>query len=97
MILSYEEGNPLDDMTQSAVVVPELLLNNLDHVTIIELQGNNNEVNLVGYILKNAIGLNHIYIQVYIDNTVEGEDARVGKELKFFEDEDARFGKEFKF
>ncbi|KAL2937298.1 hypothetical protein RDABS01_020747 [Bienertia sinuspersici] len=48
--LSYEEGNPLADMTQSAVIIPGLLLNNLDYVNIIGLQGNNDEVNLVGYI-----------------------------------------------
>ncbi|KAL2938024.1 hypothetical protein RDABS01_021473 [Bienertia sinuspersici] len=84
--LSYEEGNPLADMTKSAVVVPELLLNNLDYVNITGLQGNNDEVNLVGYIMKSAIGLNHLYIMVYVDNAVEDEDARVGKEFKFCKD-----------
>ncbi|KAL2927090.1 hypothetical protein RDABS01_007333 [Bienertia sinuspersici] len=54
MTLNYDEGNPLADMTQSVVVVPELLLNNLDYVDITGLQGNNDKVNLVGYILKNA-------------------------------------------
>ncbi|KAL2941821.1 hypothetical protein RDABS01_030171 [Bienertia sinuspersici] len=68
------------------MVVPGLLLNNLDCVNITGLQGNNDEVNLVGYILKNAIGLNHLYILVDVDNTVEDEDARVGKEFKFYKD-----------
>ncbi|KAL2931236.1 F-box/LRR-repeat protein 13 [Bienertia sinuspersici] len=84
--LSYEEGNPLADMTQLAVIVPGLLLKNLDYVNIIGLQGNNDEVNLVGYILKNAIGLNHLYILVDVDNAVEDEDARVGKQFKFCKD-----------
>ncbi|KAL2943391.1 hypothetical protein RDABS01_031739 [Bienertia sinuspersici] len=83
---SMREGNPLADMTQSTVIVPGLLLNNLDYVNIIELQGNNDEVNLVGYILKNAVGLNHLYILVDIDNAVEDEDTRVGKEFKFYKD-----------
>ncbi|KAL2894802.1 hypothetical protein RDABS01_010711 [Bienertia sinuspersici] len=73
-------------MTQSAVVVPELLLNNLECVNITGLQGNNDEDNLVGYILENATGLNHLYILVYVDNVVEDEDARVGKEFKFCKD-----------
>ncbi|KAL2925870.1 F-box/LRR-repeat protein 13 [Bienertia sinuspersici] len=84
--LSYEEGNPLADMTYSVVVVPRLILNNLDYVNIIGLQGNNDEVNLVGYILKNATGLNYLYILVNVDNVVEDEDARVGKEFKFCKD-----------
>ncbi|KAL2902163.1 hypothetical protein RDABS01_027245 [Bienertia sinuspersici] len=58
--LNYNESNPLADMTQSAVVVPELLLNNLDCVNITGLQGNNDEVNLLGYILKNATVLNEL-------------------------------------
>ncbi|KAL2906027.1 hypothetical protein RDABS01_004737 [Bienertia sinuspersici] len=74
--LNYDEGNPLADMRQSAVVVPGLLLNNLECVNITGLQGNNDEVSLVGYILKNAIGLNHLYILVDVDNAAEDEDAR---------------------
>ncbi|KAL2905593.1 hypothetical protein RDABS01_004303 [Bienertia sinuspersici] len=84
--LSYEEGNPLADMTQSAVIVPGLLMNKLDYVNITGLQGNDDEVNLVGYILKNAIGLNHLYILVDVDNAVEDEVARVGKQFKFCKD-----------
>ncbi|KAL2943619.1 F-box/LRR-repeat protein 13 [Bienertia sinuspersici] len=71
-------------MHSVAVVVPELLLNILDYVNITGLQGNNDEVNLVGYILKNAIGLNHLYMLVYVNDAVEDEDARVGKEFKFY-------------
>ncbi|KAL2901676.1 F-box/LRR-repeat protein 13 [Bienertia sinuspersici] len=81
-----EEGNPLANMTYSVMVVPRLILNNLDYVNIIGLQGNNDEVNLVGYILKNATGLNYLYILVNVDNVVEDEDARVGKEFKFCKD-----------
>ncbi|KAL2894074.1 F-box/LRR-repeat protein 13, partial [Bienertia sinuspersici] len=73
--LNYEEGNPLAHMKQSDVGALELLLNNLECVNISGLQGNNDEVQLVGYILKNAT--------VYVDGAVEDEDARVGKELKF--------------
>ncbi|KAL2894801.1 hypothetical protein RDABS01_010710, partial [Bienertia sinuspersici] len=47
------------------------------------LQGNNDEVELVGYILKNAIVLNELLMEVYVDGTVEDEYARVGKEFKF--------------
>ncbi|KAL2941820.1 hypothetical protein RDABS01_030170 [Bienertia sinuspersici] len=84
--LSYEEGNSLADMTQSAVVVPGLLLDNLDCVNITGFQGNNDEVNLVGYILENEIGLNHLYILVDVDNAVEDEDARAEKEFKLCKD-----------
>ncbi|KAL2937300.1 hypothetical protein RDABS01_020749, partial [Bienertia sinuspersici] len=47
------------------------------------LHGNNDEVQLVGYILKNATVLNELLIEVYVDGAVEDEDAQVGKELKF--------------
>ncbi|KAL2904612.1 hypothetical protein RDABS01_003322 [Bienertia sinuspersici] len=83
---SYEEGNPLADMTQTAVIVPRLLFNNLDYVNITGVQGNNDEVDLVSYILRNVIGLNHLYILVDVDNVVEDEDARVGKEFKLYKD-----------
>ncbi|KAL2943205.1 hypothetical protein RDABS01_031553 [Bienertia sinuspersici] len=59
-------------------VVPKLLLNNLDYLNLTGLQGNNDEINLVGYILKNAI--------VYADEVVEDEDAQFEKEYKFYKD-----------
>ncbi|KAL2927089.1 F-box/LRR-repeat protein 13 [Bienertia sinuspersici] len=65
------------------VVAPQLLLSILDYVNITGLQGNNDEVNLEGYILKNAIVLNHLYMRVYVGDVVEDEDARIGKEYKF--------------
>ncbi|KAL2905598.1 hypothetical protein RDABS01_004308, partial [Bienertia sinuspersici] len=71
--LNYEEGNPLAHMTQSY----------LECVNISGLQGNNDEVQLVGYILKNAIVLNELLIEVYVDGAIEDEDARFRKELKF--------------
>ncbi|KAL2937573.1 hypothetical protein RDABS01_021022 [Bienertia sinuspersici] len=54
-------------MTLSIVVVPELLLNNHKCVNITKLQGNNDEVNLVGYILKNATVLNELLMRFYVD------------------------------
>ncbi|KAL2894794.1 hypothetical protein RDABS01_010703, partial [Bienertia sinuspersici] len=48
------------------------------------LQGNNDEVNLVGYILKNASALNELLMGVYVDGAVEDEDARVRKEFMFY-------------
>ncbi|KAL2894081.1 hypothetical protein RDABS01_009990, partial [Bienertia sinuspersici] len=81
--LNYEEGNPLAHMTQSDVGALELLLNSLECVNIRGLQGNNDEVQLVGYILKNTTILNELLIEIYVDGVVEDEDARVGKELKF--------------
>ncbi|KAL2937308.1 hypothetical protein RDABS01_020757 [Bienertia sinuspersici] len=76
-------SKPLADITQSVVVVRESLLNILNYVNVTALQGNNNEVNLVGYIFKNAIGLDHLYMRVNVDDAVEDEDARVGREYKF--------------
>ncbi|KAL2896354.1 hypothetical protein RDABS01_038138 [Bienertia sinuspersici] len=81
--LNYEKGNPLAHMTQSVVGALELLLNNLECVNMSRLQGNNDEVELVGYILKNAIVLNELLMEVYVDGAFEDEDARVGKEFKF--------------
>ncbi|KAL2905090.1 F-box/LRR-repeat protein 13 [Bienertia sinuspersici] len=49
-----------------------------------QLQGNNDEVQLAGYILKNATVLNELLIEVFVDIVVEDEDARVEKELKFY-------------
>ncbi|KAL2931241.1 hypothetical protein RDABS01_036651 [Bienertia sinuspersici] len=82
--LNYDEGNPLAHMIQLVVVVPELLLNNLECVNIIGLQGNNDEVNLVGYILKNATVLNELWMGVFVDGVVEYENARVGKKFKYY-------------
>ncbi|KAL2935087.1 hypothetical protein RDABS01_018205 [Bienertia sinuspersici] len=72
------------DYITHSVVVPEFIFNNLDCVNIIRLQGNSDEVNLVGYIIKNAIGLNHHYMRVYVDDAVEEEDARPETEFKLY-------------
>ncbi|KAL2931237.1 F-box/LRR-repeat protein 13 [Bienertia sinuspersici] len=82
--LNYEEGNLLAHMTQSVVGALELLLNNLECVNISELQGNNDEEQLVAYMLKNVTVLNELLIEVYVDGAVEDENARVGKSLKFY-------------
>ncbi|KAL2933134.1 Replicase polyprotein 1a [Bienertia sinuspersici] len=82
--LDYDEGKPLADMTQSVVVVSELLLNNLDYVILTGLQGNSDKVNLVRYILKNVIVLNELWMGVYVYDVVKDEDGQIGKEYKFY-------------
>ncbi|KAL2937343.1 hypothetical protein RDABS01_020792 [Bienertia sinuspersici] len=69
--LNYEEGNPLAHMTQLVVVALELLLNNLECVNISGLQENNDEVELGGYILKNATILNELWMGVYVDGELK--------------------------